>query len=181
MYNIYKTDITERETKDILDKLYNHNLKLVEELSYMNRLVDMFGNKIKRTHLAKNGFKRFSHMGYIYKIENSENHKKYIGQSVDVISRKENHMGLLYRKVHPNSCMQKDFIIYSPKVFTFEIVEQLEDDKYLTKREDYWMEYFNSYFPNGYNHPLKDSPEWKNRGECLQFMKSYRKKNNIRK
>lgn len=42
----------------------------------------------------------------IYCIENLVNNKKYIGQSVDIINRKQNHFSKLKNKHHENQYLQ---------------------------------------------------------------------------
>jgi len=34
--------------------------------------------------------------------------------------------------------------------FTFEVIEEVDNDR-LPEREQYWIKYYNTYVPNGYN------------------------------
>lgn len=90
----------------------------------------------------------------IYKFENKINKKVYIGQSINLERRYQDHY-----KNHANPNL-KDFQTkfyralrkYGFENFTYEIIE--EDDTYdpdtLDEREIYWIKYYDSY-NNGYN------------------------------
>ena len=79
----------------------------------------------------------------IYKITNKLNNKAYIGQSIHCGKRLDEH------------CRGKQFIdevIQSEGIenFTFEILKEVEKEK-LNLWEDYYINKFNTLFPNGYN------------------------------
>lgn len=81
----------------------------------------------------------------IYKIENLINHKIYIGQSVEIEKRWQKHLSakddfVIHRALHK----------YGKENFSFQIIEEcnLLD---LDKKEKYWITYYNSLVPNGYN------------------------------
>lgn len=81
----------------------------------------------------------------IYKIENLINHKVYIGQSVEIEKRWQKHLSakddfVIHRALHK----------YGKENFSFQIIEEcnLLD---LDKKEKYWITYYNSLVPNGYN------------------------------
>jgi group I intron endonuclease len=81
----------------------------------------------------------------IYKIENLINHKVYIGQSIEIERRWQKHLGA-----------KDDFVIhralrkYGKENFSFQIIEEC-DLLDLNKKEEYWITYYNSLVPNGYN------------------------------
>lgn len=81
----------------------------------------------------------------IYKIENKINKKIYIGQSIEIENRWKKH---LYTK--------DDFLIhraiqkYGKQCFDFSILEECDVSE-LNDKEQYWIEYYNSLMPNGYN------------------------------
>lgn len=81
----------------------------------------------------------------IYKIENLTNGKIYIGQSVEIEQRWKKHL-----------IAKDDFAIhqairkYGKNNFTFSIVEECKAEL-LNERECYWINYYNSIVPNGYN------------------------------
>lgn len=82
----------------------------------------------------------------IYKITNILNNKCYIGQSINIERRWEEH---LYRNTH---CTFLRYAIakYGKDAFTFEVLEECSQNQ-LNEREQYWIKYYNSYGENGYN------------------------------
>lgn len=60
----------------------------------------------------------------VYKIENTENGKIYVGQSVDVEKRFREHKRQLRANSHGNCYLQDDWNIYGENAFTFEIIEK---------------------------------------------------------
>lgn len=81
----------------------------------------------------------------IYKIENLLNHKKYIGQSIDIETRFYKHKSAK-DNFHIHRAIQK----YGKENFSFEIIEECEIFQ-LNEKERYWINYYNSLEPNGYN------------------------------
>lgn len=79
----------------------------------------------------------------IYCIENTINHKKYIGQSVDISTRWSNHRYKLNKNIHNNLYLQNAWNKYSADVFTFTIIEEC-DESNLIERERYYIEYYDS-------------------------------------
>lgn len=85
----------------------------------------------------------------IYKIKNDINNKLYIGQSINPIEdRMQRHISDSTRlNTHFARAMRK----YGAEHFTIEVVEDgIEDQQVLTKRESYWINYYDS-IKNGYN------------------------------
>lgn len=81
----------------------------------------------------------------IYKIENLTNNKIYIGQSINIEERFKRHM-----KANDEFLIHKAFKKYGIENFSFVIIEEcLAKD--LDKKEQYWIEQYNSLAPNGYN------------------------------
>ena len=80
----------------------------------------------------------------IYMFENINNHKKYIGQSINITHRKWEHYN------RPSSgCYIDKILAAKPEEFTFSIIEECPVDK-LDEREIYWIDYYDS-INNGYN------------------------------
>ena len=80
----------------------------------------------------------------IYKITNKLNGKSYIGQSIHCDKRfKEHCRG---RKQFIDETIQLEGI----ENFSFELLEECEQSE-LDKREDYYIQQYNTIFPNGYN------------------------------
>lgn len=80
----------------------------------------------------------------IYKIENLINGKIYIGQSIDIQRRFQEH-----KRDNDNCRIHQALRKYGIKNFSFEIVEECELSQ-LDEKEKYWIKYFDS-FHNGYN------------------------------
>ena len=89
----------------------------------------------------------------IYKITNLINNKSYIGQTKDIQKRFSQH------KINYGSCggqgLKSTSLInqaiqkYGIENFNFEILEQ--DIENYNDREKFWIKYYNSKTPNGYN------------------------------
>lgn len=82
----------------------------------------------------------------IYIIKNDINNKVYIGQSFDAKERFRSHCKVSNRD---SSVIDKAIYKYGKEHFWVEILEsQIED---YNEREKYWISYYNSIVPNGYN------------------------------
>lgn len=90
-------------------------------------------------------------MYYIYKIENLQNHKKYIGLTNNISRRRSRHFTDLKCNRHDNSFLQKEYNIYGKENFSFEVVFS-GDVNYetISEKERYYIAYYDSY-KNGYN------------------------------
>lgn len=81
----------------------------------------------------------------IYIIKNDINTKVYIGQSLDSKQRFKSHC----KGDYDNSLIDKAIQKYGKEHFWFEILEsQIEN---YNEREKYWIKYYNSLIPFGYN------------------------------
>lgn len=80
----------------------------------------------------------------IYKITNLKNNKNYIGQSINIARRWGEHKRLSIQKI------DKDIQKYGAQYFSFSILEQCKREE-LNKKEEWWINFFNSMEPNGYN------------------------------
>ena len=83
----------------------------------------------------------------IYCIENLINNKKYIGQSKNIYRRWKQHIKDSEVKQLP---LYKSMRKYGIENFNFFILEECKIAE-LSLREDYYITYYNSYVPNGYN------------------------------
>lgn len=79
----------------------------------------------------------------IYCIENKINHKKYIGKSVDIKKRWNDHIRELNRDNHCNKYLQSSWNKYGQENFSFYVVEEIVKDT-LSEREIYWIEALNT-------------------------------------
>ena len=98
----------------------------------------------------------------IYKITNKTNGKSYIGQSVHCGKRLDEH------------CKGRQFIddiiqLECIENFTFEILKQVDKED-MSKWEDYYIEKYNTLFPNGYNRRWNTKEE--TRKEFIQSIKN---------
>lgn len=86
----------------------------------------------------------------IYKIVNCINNKVYIGQSIDIEKRFQEHKYNIKTNIkHP---LYKSIRKYGIGNFEFIIIEHVINDNELNKREQHWLDYYNSYEKDfGYN------------------------------
>ena len=88
----------------------------------------------------------------IYKITNQVNNKSYIGQSVNIKRRWNDHRSHAYEK---KTTLQKAMCKYGIDNFKFEILEECKI-KELNDKEKYYIKYYDTY-NNGYNETLGGS------------------------
>lgn len=95
----------------------------------------------------------------IYTITNTKNGRVYVGQSSNIQSRWHMHKTQLNNKSHSNYKLLKDWCKYGPKVFSFEVAEEvLEGD--INEKEELWIDSFEGYVYNLVrgDHPTKKVP-----------------------
>lgn len=85
---------------------------------------------------------------YIYKITNKINGKSYIGQTTNYQRRFREHRNKGYGE-EPSKLLYKAFDKYGIDNFDFEVIEDLTEN--YNEREKYWIQYYNTLTPNGYN------------------------------
>ncbi len=81
----------------------------------------------------------------IYKIENLINHKVYIGQSIHIEKRWQQHC-----QQSGDSVIAKAIQKYGKKNFSFQIIEECSEQE-LDEKELFYIKQYNSLAPNGYN------------------------------
>lgn len=87
----------------------------------------------------------------IYYIKNLINYKIYVGETIDYNYRFYKHKYELENNIHDNNHLQNAFNKYGEENFEFDIIIKIQEC-YLTKAEQYWMDYYKSYNrENGYN------------------------------
>ena len=86
---------------------------------------------------------------YIYVIRNKINDKVYVGQSKDPQRRFSEHIADSRQSGSSISAISGAMRKYGVENFYYEIVEGPTED--YNNREKYWIQFFNSISPNGYN------------------------------
>ena len=85
----------------------------------------------------------------IYKIENLENRKCYVGSSTNIKYRFATHLHHLINNKHDNNYLQNSWNKYGKDNFKFGIIEECEEGE-LVKKEQGWINYFKN-IKNSYN------------------------------
>lgn len=99
----------------------------------------------------------------IYKIENKINNKIYIGKSIHIYQRWKEHKKKALNN-NTKTYFHQALKFYGFNNFKWDIIEEVPLKK-LDEREKYWINYYNSIKPNGYN--LTEGGE----GGCPEFLK----------
>jgi group I intron endonuclease len=77
----------------------------------------------------------------IYMIKNLVNGTIYIGSSVNIKKRWEDHKELLKKNKHPNHYLQNSYNKHGKGAFKFSIIEECGIDK-LIERDQYWVDWY---------------------------------------
>lgn len=86
----------------------------------------------------------------IYRIVNTVNGKFYIGSSIDLRGRRNDHFAELKRNIHINTKLQHAWNKYGEDAFVFEVLE-LVLPHFLIEREQYWLDHYMPFGVKGYN------------------------------
>lgn len=111
----------------------------------------------------------------IYKIENLITHKVYIGQSIHIFQRWNQHF---HYESMPwlHSLLYDDFAAYGIENFSFQILELCEEEQ-LDEREIYYIEKYNAY-EDGLNSNMGNQPMYDKEAKKLRrkmYEQKYRK------
>ena len=79
----------------------------------------------------------------IYLITNLSNGKVYVGQSIRIEARFDQHKSSLKGGYHENSHLQRAYNLYGADSFKFDILEECTLDV-IDNRERHWISYYNS-------------------------------------
>ena len=94
----------------------------------------------------------------IYKITNTVNGKFYIGSSVNIDRRLNEHKSMLVGGTHRNPILQRAWDKHGGDKFTFEVIEEcVNDQKVCFEREQYYLDLFKPFLEIGYNIEMKAS------------------------
>ena len=85
----------------------------------------------------------------IYYIKNNINNKYYIGQSVNIKQRKQQHFAELRHNTHRNAYLQNAFNKHGENAFEFKLIKACKP-RYLNRFEKLYIKIYDSY-DNGYN------------------------------
>jgi len=86
----------------------------------------------------------------IYIIRNTITNKVYIGSSLNPRARIKEHFNSLNKNVHHSKYLQRSYNKYGKSVFKVDIIEYVNDKKDLLSKEQFWIDYYDSY-KKGYN------------------------------
>lgn len=86
----------------------------------------------------------------IYVILNHQSGKIYVGSAVHLFHRKNEHLSRLKKGIHHNKHLQNSWNKYGESVFSFYVLEFVDDLDLLIIREQFWMDLTQCY-ENGYN------------------------------
>ncbi len=87
-------------------------------------------------------------MHYIYKVTNKINGKIYIGQTNNFEKRKREHLS---DKRTNHQAFKRALNKYGFNGFTWEIIDKCKTKEEINNKEKYYINYYNSKVPNGYN------------------------------
>jgi group I intron endonuclease len=87
-------------------------------------------------------------MGIIYSYTNKNTGKKYIGQTINPEQRKRNHLHEAIVK-ESEYYFHRSIRKHGIDAFDYEVLE--ENDENLNERENYYINMYNTLWPNGYN------------------------------
>lgn len=87
----------------------------------------------------------------IYAIINKINGKRYVGSACEIRSRWSFHRSMLSREIHHSQKLQNSWRKHGLEAFDFVVLEFVRDKSMLIKREQYWIDLFQSATSAGYN------------------------------
>lgn len=89
-------------------------------------------------------------MGIIYLWTNKVTGKHYVGQTIHPDQRKRNHIHEAFVK-GSDYYFHRSLRKHGLDTFTYEVLEENVDRNQLNMREDFYIDKYNSIWPNGYN------------------------------
>lgn len=108
------------------------------------------------------GYKKNIIIG-IYTITNTINGLKYVGGTINIDRRWQQHRKSLKNNSHRSIYLQADYNKYGESAFEYKIIEQLTDKSQLLIREQYWYDKYEPFKrENGYNVNL-NAKDWTGR------------------
>lgn len=89
-------------------------------------------------------------MGIIYLWTNKNTGKHYVGQTIDPDQRKANHICEAFKR-GSDYYFHRSLRKHGLDAFTYEVIEENIERCDLNDRENYYIDKYNSIWPNGYN------------------------------
>lgn len=83
--------------------------------------------------------------GGIYAIENLRNGRKYLGATADFRQRWRRHVLDLNQSLHANEDLQAAWIKFGEDAFRFVVIEEIEGQDALRRRERHWIEVYSKH------------------------------------
>lgn len=116
-------------------------------------------------------------MYYIYKYINKINKKVYVGKTNNPRLRQNGHRSIAYNpKEHSyHHPFYQDFRKYGEEGFSFEVIEQVDDDNKASEREEYWTNKLGSNI-TGYNIKCGNKPPKKSYEEKTRLSQIFSSK-----
>jgi group I intron endonuclease len=78
----------------------------------------------------------------IYAITNTATNSMYIGSAVNISRRWRVHKHHLEKGTHHSKHLQNSYVKHTSAMFSYEIIEFVEDKNNLLKREQVWLDFF---------------------------------------
>ena len=119
----------------------------------------------------------------IYKIKNRITHKVYIGESVDIKRRWNQHKNDLRHGKHHSERLQRDWDKYGERAFKFKVVERFWFTKHanpnklkiaLLMREGFWIDVYNSIYDYNNEDSIGDLKKFADLGKGNPKFKKYK-------
>jgi len=87
-----------------------------------------------------------------YRIVNTVNGKMYVGKTIQSLEKRwYHHKYDSYSPKRIKSLINKEILVYSHNNFQLEVLSQCDSLEQLNDAEKYFIDHFQSTFPNGYN------------------------------
>ena len=159
---------------------------MTTKVTLLNQFSKWSKKKLTKSYMPNNKFCDIYNkktIMIIYKSTNKITQKVYIGQTKHTLDKRiKNH--IKESKINSDRPFMLSINKYGIDNFTFEIIDSANNLDELNDKEIYWINFYNSVFPNGYNVTgggqgkkiHKDKIWGKNKDRILEFNKSASKK-----
>lgn len=97
-------------------------------------------------------------LSVVYKATNLRNGRIYVGSTIDLYARTKNYKRASNPRVKDSVFFHRALRKYGFDAFEWEIIEPVEDEVLLRRREQYWIDTLDPFYPRGYNTSRKVEP-----------------------